>query len=173
MGNCNGGLMLKCNQCGTENENNAVFCQNCGAEIKTKKSKKGINIFTKIGLGVLGVIVLAVVVLSLISTPGVTEFDRKLIESVNDGTSASSLIPYIKENSEISKLGTKRVYDADVSVAQSTGNDIKKTEAQTDYDNEMSYIQKVENVRISFVNREISEETFKKELMRLYKEENN
>jgi len=172
MGNCNGGLMLKCNQCGTENENNAVFCQNCGAEIKTKKSKKGINIFTKIGLGVLGFIVLAVVVLSLISTPGVTEFDRTLIKSVNDGASADSLIPYIKENSEIGRLGAKRGYDAMVSAAQSTGNDTNKAEAQTDYDKEMSYIQKVENVRISFVNRGISEDAFIKELMRLYKEEN-
>lgn len=161
---------MKCSQCSTENENNAVFCQNCGSKLKSEKSKKGINKFTLIGLGVLGFIVLAVVVLSLISTPGVTEFDRKLIESVNDRTPASSLIPYIKENSEISKLGAKRIYDAKVSAAQSTGNDINKAEAKTDYDKEMDYIQKVENVRISFVNREISEDTFKKELMSLYKE---
>lgn len=163
---------MKCSECGTENEKNAVFCQNCGSKLKSKKRKKGINKFTLIGLGVLGFIVLAVVVLSLISTPGVTEFDRKLIESVNDGTSASSLIPYIKENSEISKLGVKRTYDAEVSVAQSTGNDVKKTEAQAHYDKEMDYIQKVENVRISFVNRAINEDTFIKELMSLYKLKN-
>lgn len=161
---------MKCNQCGTENDNNAVFCQNCGAELKTKKNKKGINKFTLIGLGILGFIVLAVVIISLTSTPGVTEFDRKLIESVNDGTPASSLIPYIQEKSEIERRGAKQSYDAMVSTAQTTGNDLRKTEAKTDYDQEMNYIQKVENVRISFVNGEISEETFKKELMSLYKE---
>ncbi len=163
---------MKCNQCGTENDNNAVFCQNCGAELKTKKNKKGINKFTLIGLGILGFIVLAVVIISLTSTPGVTDFDRKLIESVNDGTPASSLIPYIQENSEISKTGAKTVYDSKVSASESTGNGATKAEAKTDYDQEMNYIQKIENVRISFVNGEISEETFKKELMELYDQQN-
>lgn len=164
---------MKCKQCSTNNENNATFCQNCGAELKTKNTKKGINKFTKIGLGVLGIIVLIVAVMILTSTPGVTEIDRKLIESVNDGTSGNSLIPYIEQDSEISKQAAKTQYDSRISYAQSTSTDNLKTEAKTDYDKEMDYIQKVENVRISFVNGEISEDTFKKELMSLYKENNS
>lgn len=88
--------MVKCKRHGTENQDNALHCQECGEKIEPKKAKKGLNKFILIGLGILGSIVLTVVVLILTSTPGVTKFDRALIKDVNNDVSVDSLITAIK-----------------------------------------------------------------------------
>lgn len=163
---------MKCKKCNSENEENAQYCQNCGEELKSKKPKKKLGKFTKIGLGVLGIIILIVAVMMLTSTPGVTKFDKALIDSVNDGAPAESLIPYIKNSTAISEQGAKSQYNSQVSFAQSMNNDTFRKEAQVEYDESMNYIHQTEEVQISFVKGEISEEKFIKELMRLYKEEN-
>jgi len=159
--------MVKCEHCQTENEEDATHCQNCGGEIR----KKGIKKIFLIGMGILGFLVLIIAISSFINTPWIAEFDQDLINSVRSGESSESLIPKIKEHSKDNREGSKKGYDNIVSGGKSESNPEFLDEAKENYHKELDYIQKIENLQLSFAKREINEETFIKKLSILYEEQ--
>ncbi|HHY00614.1 MAG TPA: hypothetical protein GX531_04475 [Methanothermobacter sp.] len=159
--------MVKCEHCNTENEENTTRCQNCGEKI----GKKGINKIFLIGMGILGFLVLITAISFLINTPWIAEFDQDLINSVKSGESSESLISKIKEHSKVNREGSKKGYDNIVSGGKSEINPEFLEEAKENYHKELDYIQKIENLQISFAKREIDEETFVKKLSLLYEEQ--
>ena len=164
--------MVKCDHCNTENEENTTHCQNCGKKINNKNIDSGIKKAMFVGLGLLGILVLVGVILFLTNTPGVSvisEFDQSLISSVNNGESSEIIISKIKNNSEINRQNSKTGYDELVSGDQSNDPGFLN-EVKTNYDRELAYIQKIEDLQIKFANREINEETFIKEINRIYRE---
>lgn len=163
--------MVKCKHCNTENDEDSVICQNCRAKIPSKKANKGSNKLILIGFGVLGFIVILGSIFILTSGPQVSKFDQSLINSVKNDKSPDSIIFKIKEHSQTNRQGSKAGYDAIVSGGQSDNNPTFLEEAKKNYDNELEYIQKIENLQISFAKREINEESFIKELIQLYEEQ--
>ncbi len=161
--------MVKCRYCNTENDENSVICQNCGEKIPSKKTSKGRN--KVILIGILGFIVLLGAIFIVTSGPQVSKFDQSLINSVKNGESPDNIISKVKDHSQINRHGSKAGYDAITSGGQSDNNSKFLEEAKENYDNELEYIQKIENLQISFAKREINEETFIKELIQLYDEQ--
>ncbi|HOI39543.1 MAG TPA: hypothetical protein PL168_02330 [Methanobacterium sp.] len=159
--------MVKCEHCNAENEEKATICQNCGEEIR----KKGINKIFLIGIGIFGFLVLIIAISSLINTPWIAEFDQELINSVKSGESSESLISKIKEHSKANREGSKKGYENIVSGGKSESNPEFLDEAKENYHKELDYIQKIENLQLSFAKREINEETFIKKLSILYQEQ--
>ena len=163
--------MVKCRYCNTENDENSVICQNCGEKIPSKKTSKGRNKLILILIGILGFIVLLGAIFIVTSGPQVSKFDQSLINSVKNGESPDNIISKVKDHSQINRHGSKAGYDAITSGGQSDNNSKFLEEAKENYDNELEYIQKIENLQISFAKREINEETFIKELIQLYDEQ--
>jgi ribosomal protein L40E len=58
-------ILVYCSKCGTENGDNATFCQNCGTRIKPKENKNGISKF--INYKTILIVFLVFVVLFVIS----------------------------------------------------------------------------------------------------------
>jgi hypothetical protein len=169
--------MVKCDHCNIENEENATHCQNCGKKININTNNtnidKNINKAILIGLGILGILVLVGVILIFSNTSvvsGISEFDKSLLTSVKNGESSDSLISKIKDYSNINRQNSKTGYDELVSGIQSNDNATFLTDAKNNYDKELAYIQKIEDLQIKFANREINEETFIKDINKLYSE---
>lgn len=163
--------MVKCKHCNTDNEENATNCQNCGRKIQEEKTKKVSNKIVLIGLGILGFLVLIGAVSTFISAPWISEFDQELINSVKSGESSESLISKIKEHSKLNREGSKKGYDDIVSGGKTKNNPDFLDQVKDNYHKELNYIQKIENLQISFAKREINEETFIKNLTSLYEEQ--
>ena len=56
---------MYCQKCGTENENNAKFCQNCGTRIKPKENKNEISKLINYKAILIGALVLFFVLLAI------------------------------------------------------------------------------------------------------------
>ncbi|BDZ71034.1 zinc ribbon domain-containing protein [Methanobacterium petrolearium] len=162
--------MVKCKHCTSENEDNATHCQNCGKKLPNK-TKKGINKIVLVGVGILILMGVVMAMLMFTGTSGVSEFDQELINSVRNDESSESLIVEIKEYSELNQQGSKEAYEHIVSGNQSHDNSAFKEEAKVNYEKELAYIQKIEDLQIRFAKREINEETFITELKKLYQQQ--
>lgn len=162
--------MVKCDECGIENEDDAISCRNCGKKFQSKKIiKRNKKITLFVGF-ILGFLILIVLIFSFASLPVVDEFDSDLIKSVNSGESSDILIQHIKENSEVSRQDAKISYDNKTSTAISTNNTILLEDVEAFYYRELENIQKLENMRISFVKGEIDEETFIDQVNTIYED---
>jgi len=67
--------LVYCSKCGTENEDNATFCQNCGTRIKPKENKNDISKlinYKAILIGALVFFVLLVLIAVIILASGTT-----------------------------------------------------------------------------------------------------
>jgi hypothetical protein len=161
--------MVKCNRCNSENPENASVCQNCGEKLHHKTPKKGISIIILVGLLML-VLGLTAAILIFSSTSDVAPFDQSLIKAVKNGNSTESLISQIKEHSELNRQGSKKGYDDVVSGIQSNNSTFIE-ESKANYEKELTYILKIEDLQIRFAKREISEDTFIKEIKQLYRQQ--
>lgn len=163
--------MVKCNHCNTENDEDATHCQNCGKKITPKKGYKYMSKKIWIGLGI--VVILAVLGALLFFTyssedSGLPSFDKSLLNSVKNGESSETLVAKIKDYSELNKQNSKTAYDTLISGDKSDNSSAFQSQAKTNYDKELDYIQKIENVQMQFANREIDEKTFIKEIKQVY-----
>ena len=160
--------MVKCSHCNTKNEEDATHCQNCGKKLTNNKARKRINKIILVGVGILVLIGVAMAITMFTSTSELSKFDQELINSVRNGESSESLIVKIKEYSELNRQGSKEAYEHIVSGNQSDDNSTFKEESKANYEKEQTYIQKIEDLQIRFVKREITEEAFIPELKKLY-----
>lgn len=158
--------MVKCSQCNTENPEDATQCQNCGEKLPYKKTKKGITLLILVGIVML-VFGLTAAILIFSNTSNVSKFDQTLINAVKNGNSTESLISQIKEHSKINKQDSKKGYDNIISGSSSINSTFRE-ESKANYEKELNHIQKIEDLQIRFAKREISEETFIKEIKALY-----
>lgn len=158
--------MVKCKHCQTENEDNATQCQKCGEKLPLQKTKKGITLIILAGI-ILLVLGLTAAILIFSNTSDLAQFDQSLITAVKNGNSSESLISQIKEHSELNRQGSKKGYDNILSGNHSTNSTFLE-ESKANYDKELTYIQRIEDLQIRFVKREINEETFIKEIKQLY-----
>ncbi|NYB52217.1 MAG: hypothetical protein HVN35_06645 [Methanobacteriaceae archaeon] len=160
--------MIRCNHCNTENEENTTHCKNCGKMILPEKNNKGNKKIALIAIGIL--IFLGLIGTILISTTSseVSEFDQSLIKAVKNGEPSETIIGQIKEHSEANRQGSKKNYDNIVSKNQLDNDSTFLNDVKINYDKELEYIQKIEDLQIRFAKREINEETFIRELKELY-----
>lgn len=117
---------------------------------------------SKIGLGILGIIVLVFLVALVINmnSPHISSFDRALITGVNEGVPTTTLMADIEK--------TKAT---EIEIAQTGYNATLQTDmpdliakAKIRYDKKVVLSQQRETIRLQFVKGEISEDKFVTEM---------
>ena len=162
--------MVKCDHCNTENEENTTKCKNCGKDL-SKKPTKGIDrkIWMVVGIAVLVLVVGTLIYIVL--TPAesaLPDFDKSLIQSVQNGEPTADLVAKIQNYAQLNRANAKTAYEALIAGNESQSSSGFLDQAKTDYNRELDYIQKIQDVQMQFVNGEINKETFIYKMKQVY-----
>ena len=163
--------MVKCDHCNTENDENATECKECGEKIASPKATQSMDkkIWKVLGITVLVLVVGAVIFIALGSgESSLPEFDQTLIKSVENGESAQSLVARINDNAQLNRESAKSAYEDLLTGNQSESSSGFQSQVQADYQKQLDYIQKIQDVQLKFVNGQIDKATFMQQIKQVY-----